>query len=126
MSQENVEIVRRAIDAFNRRDADGIEAFITSDCVWFPALLREVEGTGFRGREGLDAYFAAFGGSTAAGGTRQTFATRILVIALPRHDRVQEIPECVWVLDRSDPDAALERPQRDLHRVAGSTAIAAG
>jgi ketosteroid isomerase-like protein len=59
MSEENVEIVRRAIDAFNRRDADGIEEFITADCVWFPALLREVEGTGFRGREGLDAYFAA-------------------------------------------------------------------
>src|SRR6476659_1878767 len=59
MSQENVEIIKRAIAAFNRRDADGLDACLTPDCEWFPAMLREVEGMSFRGRAGLDAYFAA-------------------------------------------------------------------
>jgi ketosteroid isomerase-like protein len=59
MSQENVEIVKRAIDAVNRRDADGLAEFLTPDCEWFPAMLREVEGMAFQGREGLDAYLAA-------------------------------------------------------------------
>jgi ketosteroid isomerase-like protein len=59
MSQENVEVVKRAIDAFNRRDADGLAEFLTPDCEWFPAMLREVEGMSFQGREGLDEYFAA-------------------------------------------------------------------
>src|SRR3954447_13833071 len=59
MSQKNVEIVKRAIAAFNRRDADGLDEFLTPDCEWFPAMLREAEGMSFRGRDGLDAYFAA-------------------------------------------------------------------
>ena len=76
---------------------------------------------------GLDAgVFTAFGGAAAPGGARQAFATGVLVVALSRHDGVEEIPECVGVLDRSNPHLPLEGPQRDLDRVAGGASVAAG
>jgi ketosteroid isomerase-like protein len=59
MSQENVEISKRAIAAFNRLDLDGLADFLTPECEWYPALLVEVEGAGFRGRAGLTEYFEA-------------------------------------------------------------------
>src|ERR1700676_531299 len=56
MSQANVEIVKRAMDAFNRRDADFIVEVATADFEWFPALPGAVEGSGYRGREGIETY----------------------------------------------------------------------
>jgi ketosteroid isomerase-like protein len=38
MSQENVEIVRRAFDAFNRRDLAAAAAVFASDAEWVPYL----------------------------------------------------------------------------------------
>ena len=38
MSQANVEIVKRAIDAFNRRDVEGLVELTTADFKWFPAM----------------------------------------------------------------------------------------
>jgi len=58
MSQENVEIAKRGIDAFNRRDVDGWADLMTSDFEFVPALLRVVEGGSYRGREGVERYFA--------------------------------------------------------------------
>jgi ketosteroid isomerase-like protein len=58
MSQENVEIVQRGIDAFNRRDVDLIADLTTPDFAWFPAMAEAVEAGVYRGREGIEAYFA--------------------------------------------------------------------
>src|SRR5271165_2921451 len=57
MSQENVEIAERAMDAFNRRDLDAYDDLFTQDFEWFPALPSTVEGDGYLGREGIAKYF---------------------------------------------------------------------
>jgi ketosteroid isomerase-like protein len=44
MSQENVEIVTRAIDAFNRREIDAFVEFGTPDFEWFPSTVRDGRG----------------------------------------------------------------------------------
>ena len=59
MSQENVELAKLVMDAFNRRDIDAFVQPTTSDFEWFPALGMAVEGDSFRGREGVEAYFEA-------------------------------------------------------------------
>jgi ketosteroid isomerase-like protein len=56
MSEANVEIVKRAMDAFNRGDVDLIADLTTPDFEWFPALPGNVEGGGYRGREGIETY----------------------------------------------------------------------
>jgi ketosteroid isomerase-like protein len=56
MSQENVEIVKSAIDAFNRRDIDAIYECVTPDLEWFPAMPVTFSGGAFRGREGIESY----------------------------------------------------------------------
>jgi ketosteroid isomerase-like protein len=57
MSQENVEIAERVMDAFNRRDIDAFVQPTTTDFEWFPALGVAVEGGSFVGREGVETYF---------------------------------------------------------------------
>ena len=57
MSQENIAVAERAMDAFNRRDIDAFIQPTTADFEWFPALGMAVEGGSFRGREGTEAYF---------------------------------------------------------------------
>jgi ketosteroid isomerase-like protein len=58
MSQENVEIVRRAQDAANRRDVAALSALMAPDCEIVP-LRASVEDIAFRGRNGVAAWFAA-------------------------------------------------------------------
>src|SRR5438552_812861 len=58
MSRQNVETAERAIDAFNRSDIDAFAALTTPDFEWFPAM-GAVEGEVFRGREGIEKYFAS-------------------------------------------------------------------
>jgi ketosteroid isomerase-like protein len=53
MSNPNVEIVKRAIDAFSRRDVDLAATFATTDFEWFPAMLGTVERGSYQGREGV-------------------------------------------------------------------------
>jgi hypothetical protein len=48
------------------------------------------------------------------------------VVALPGDDGVQEVAERVRILDGSDLNVALERPQRDLDGVTGGTPVTAG
>jgi ketosteroid isomerase-like protein len=50
MSQENVELIRRAIAAWNRADIDGWLDQATPDFVWIPAGAA-VEGGVYRGRD---------------------------------------------------------------------------
>jgi ketosteroid isomerase-like protein len=57
MSEANVEIAKRAIDAFNRRElGDAYDELFTPDHEWFAALVGAFEGGSFRGREGMEAY----------------------------------------------------------------------
>jgi ketosteroid isomerase-like protein len=63
MSQQNAEIVRRGIDAFNRRDVDLLADLTTPDFEWFPALPGSLEADGYRGREGMETYFAEIRGT---------------------------------------------------------------
>jgi ketosteroid isomerase-like protein len=56
MSQENVEIAKRSVDAFNRRDVDALLGLATPDCVMTSQLLDA--SADFQGREGLESFFA--------------------------------------------------------------------
>jgi ketosteroid isomerase-like protein len=58
MSQENVEIVNRAIDAFNERDVGAFEDLVTPDLAWLPVTP---EGDLYRGRDAIERYFAGAG-----------------------------------------------------------------
>jgi len=57
VSAEKVDIARRGIDAFNRGDVEALAADTTEDVELFPALAGAVEGGGFHGRAGIEAYF---------------------------------------------------------------------
>jgi ketosteroid isomerase-like protein len=58
MSQENVEIVRQAVDAFNRRDLDAFRALLAPDTEIVP-LRAEMEDTVFRGPNAAEEFFTA-------------------------------------------------------------------
>ena len=55
MSQENVEVVRRLFEAFNRQDASAVAELWTPDGDWRPAFIGggQLEGAVFRGSEGM-------------------------------------------------------------------------
>jgi len=59
MSEQDSEIVRRAVDAWNRRDPDLWRGYATADVEWTPAGPAAVEGTVYRGYDevvrGLEA-----------------------------------------------------------------------
>jgi len=59
MSQENVELVRRAVDAFNRRDFAALADYSHEELEWV-SVLAAVDGEAavFRGRETWVNYFA--------------------------------------------------------------------
>ncbi len=84
MSQENVEVVRRAVDAFNRRDADAIVEVATADFEWFPGLPGTVEGTGYRGRDGIETYLMeirnTWGEARIVGDEFRDLGSRVLVL----------------------------------------------
>jgi ketosteroid isomerase-like protein len=56
MSQENVELTRRAFQAFNRRDLDAVLASLHAEVEAFPRLAA-VEG-GYRGHDGVRRWWA--------------------------------------------------------------------
>ena len=58
MSQENVEIAKRVVEAFNGRDAAAASELTTPDFEWFPAMATSVEGGSYRGDEGIRRYLA--------------------------------------------------------------------
>ncbi|HMD51840.1 MAG TPA: nuclear transport factor 2 family protein [Solirubrobacteraceae bacterium] len=61
MSQQNVEVAKLVIDAFNRRDVEGFIALVASDFEWFPAMAGTVKGRGYRGRDGIEKYLVEIG-----------------------------------------------------------------
>jgi ketosteroid isomerase-like protein len=57
MSRANVEVARRSVDAWNRRDRDVFDELFTPDYEWFPPLGGAVEGrSSYTGREGGERY----------------------------------------------------------------------
>ena len=59
MSQENVELARRVMDAWSRRDVEGaLVGLIHKDIEWHPALTAGgLEGTVYRGHAGIREWF---------------------------------------------------------------------
>jgi len=57
MSRENVELVRRLVDAFNERDTEEFAQITTDDFEWSTSVMA-VEGEVFLGREGIETYFS--------------------------------------------------------------------
>jgi uncharacterized protein len=55
MSRENVEIVQRAVESYNRRDVEALVAAAHPDIEWHPAILMMLSGkeTVYRGHEGV-------------------------------------------------------------------------
>jgi transposase len=53
-----VEIAKRFVDAFNRRDLNALMDTATPDIAFSPALARTIDDNRFQGREGMRAYFA--------------------------------------------------------------------
>jgi ketosteroid isomerase-like protein len=60
MSQENVELARRLVEAFNKQD---IEAFINclDPSVEYHSVMTVPGGAAYHGRDGVRRYFADFG-----------------------------------------------------------------
>jgi ketosteroid isomerase-like protein len=58
MSQENVEVMRTAMEAFNRRDGERFDALLTEDAEIVP-VRAALEGTVYRGADAGAQYCAA-------------------------------------------------------------------
>jgi hypothetical protein len=60
MPRDKVEVARRTVDAYNRRDADILFAELaTPDFEWYPGMVRALDGGGgYRGREGVERWVA--------------------------------------------------------------------
>jgi ketosteroid isomerase-like protein len=54
VSSENVELVRRVLDAWNRRDTGPASELLADDIVWEPATGAALEGAVYRGRDEVD------------------------------------------------------------------------
>jgi taurine dehydrogenase small subunit len=52
-------VLRRAFDAYVRRDVDELMTYVTDDIEVIPAIGAIVEGRTFRGREGIEHFFAS-------------------------------------------------------------------
>jgi ketosteroid isomerase-like protein len=58
----SVEVATRAIEAFNAGDVEGFARCTTPDFEWSPSMVA-IEGTIFRGREGIRSYFRSLSGA---------------------------------------------------------------
>src|SRR3954468_10625221 len=59
MSQENVDLVREVLDAWNAEDLERWLACWDASCVWVPGMRGRMEGSHtYRGHEGLRRYWA--------------------------------------------------------------------
>ena len=58
MAQEHVESAERWIDAYNLRDVDALAELVTEDFEWITTNAGAVQGGSFRGRAGIESYFA--------------------------------------------------------------------
>lgn len=59
MSRDKVDVAKRVVDAYNRRDVDGLFAELaTPDFEWYPGIVRALDGGGYCGREGAEQFAA--------------------------------------------------------------------
>jgi ketosteroid isomerase-like protein len=57
MPRDKLDVAKRVLDAYNRRDIDGLFAELaTPDFVWYPAMVRGLDGGSYRGREGVERF----------------------------------------------------------------------
>jgi ketosteroid isomerase-like protein len=57
MAQDKVDVARRVIDAYNRRDVDCLFAELaTDDFEYYPGIVRALGGGAYRGREGTERF----------------------------------------------------------------------
>ena len=63
MSRENVEVVRRGIEAWNQRDADLWLSYAVPEVEWMPAGPATVERTVYRGYDDVVTGFATVWGT---------------------------------------------------------------
>jgi ketosteroid isomerase-like protein len=59
MSQENVEVVRQLVQAFNRRDLPAMTQWFAPEVEWEPGGPAAVERAVYRGRDEVSSGFAA-------------------------------------------------------------------
>ena len=60
MARDKVDVAKRAVDCFNRRDVDELFGeLVTPDYEWWPAVAGAYEGGCYRGREGVERFVAA-------------------------------------------------------------------
>ena len=57
MSQENIEIAKRFVDAFNRRDLNALMETVIPDFAFLPAMADTIDGNSFQRRAGMKTYF---------------------------------------------------------------------
>jgi ketosteroid isomerase-like protein len=58
MSEENVEIARKSVDAVNRGDIEEVLAFIDADAEYHSPIIGGAEGNLYRGHDGFRKWFA--------------------------------------------------------------------
>ena len=57
MARDKVDVAKRVVDAYNRRDVDGLFAELaTPDFEYYPGIVRALDGGGYRGREGVEKF----------------------------------------------------------------------
>ena len=56
MSQENLEVANRAVDAVNQGNADAFVELTTADIDWRPAIASAAVGMGYRGHDAVRGY----------------------------------------------------------------------
>ena len=68
MSEENVELVRGMLDAFNRDDVDTVVAAFEEGCeIKEPLEMPDSPATGYRGHDGIRAWMGNLRGVAGAG-----------------------------------------------------------
>ncbi len=87
MSQENVEVIKRTVEAWNRDDFEAFIAFLDPEIEWYTAIERFFEGTQsvFRGHAGARAAWESYRGEDFE---------RLDV----RHDEFRDLGDSVLVL----------------------------
>ena len=92
MSQENVDLVRRMFDAFNRGDVDAVVATFGEGClVEEPLEMPDSPSLGFRGHDGIREWMANLRGVAGVRFEPRSFITGgdVVVSDLASHGRGQ-------------------------------------
>ncbi|MFI5121258.1 MAG: nuclear transport factor 2 family protein [Vicinamibacteria bacterium] len=117
MSQQNLEVVRELVDAFNRNDVEGVLAAFAEDCeLDEPPEMPDRPGQGFRGHDGIREWMANL---RSVGGIRFeprgfTSSGDVIVWECRRAERVADyLPSAACSrFDRWGPESQSEASRR--------------